>query len=224
MAKSGRRQAVLIAKDRECLERIMTGPHSLLKHVRRADIILRPGCSLTLPQTMRAAGISKPTVRRWRGRFLAGCVDSLLHAVRRRTGLRCRRRGFFSKLSRQRFRHAVFNSLDEHTATVEGCTEQRSANDAPARSAGEGSLKISRRSGKRTPVAAGNCITEKKQTTGAGFMAGIPSLLDCTIERHEYDNGRQERRVQPGRPARHAGRCVRGPMAMPQNGYAEEQI
>ncbi|MCY4138150.1 MAG: IS630 family transposase, partial [Rhodobacteraceae bacterium] len=38
--------------------------------------------------------------------------------------------GFFSKLSRQRLKHAIFNSLDECIAAIEGCIEHHNANDA----------------------------------------------------------------------------------------------
>ena len=39
--------------------------------------------------------------------------------------------GFFSKFSRQRLKHAIFNSLDECIATIEGYIEHHNANDAP---------------------------------------------------------------------------------------------
>ena len=38
--------------------------------------------------------------------------------------------GFFSKLSRQRLRNAVFNSLDECVAAIEGHIERHNASDA----------------------------------------------------------------------------------------------
>ena len=38
--------------------------------------------------------------------------------------------GFFSKLARQRLKHAVFNSLDECVAAVEGCIAHHNANEA----------------------------------------------------------------------------------------------
>ncbi len=65
MARSRRRQIVLSGQDRARLEKIRTGPHSILKHVHRANIILHLGDGLTLSQTMRATGMSKPTVWRW---------------------------------------------------------------------------------------------------------------------------------------------------------------
>ncbi len=54
--------------------------------------------------------MSKPTVRRWRDRFLV--------------------EGFVSKLSGQRLKHAIFNSLDECIAAIKGYIEHRNANDA----------------------------------------------------------------------------------------------
>ena len=38
--------------------------------------------------------------------------------------------GFFSKFSRQRLKHAVFNSADECIAAIEGHIEHHNANDA----------------------------------------------------------------------------------------------
>ena len=86
MAKSKRTQIVLRKEDRKRLERIKSDPHSILKHVRRATIILHLGDGLTLSQTMRATGLSKPTVWRWWDRFLVDGVDGLLHDIPRRRG------------------------------------------------------------------------------------------------------------------------------------------
>ena len=38
--------------------------------------------------------------------------------------------GFFSRLSRQRLKRAIFNSLDACIAAIEGCIEHHNANDA----------------------------------------------------------------------------------------------
>ena len=86
MAKSRRTRSVLSEHDRERLEKIKTDPHSILKHVQRAAIILYLGNGLTLTQTMRATGMSKPTVWRWWDRFLAEGVDGLLYDIPRRRG------------------------------------------------------------------------------------------------------------------------------------------
>ncbi len=86
MAKSRRTRIVLSEQDRERLEKIKTDPHSILKHVQRATIILHLGDGLTLTQTMTATGMSKPTVRRWWDRFLEEGVDGLLYDKPRRRG------------------------------------------------------------------------------------------------------------------------------------------
>ncbi len=86
MAKSRRTQIVLSGEERERLERIKTDPHSILKHVLRATIILHLGDGLTLSQTMRSTGMSKPTVWRWWDRFLEEGVDGLLRDIPRRRG------------------------------------------------------------------------------------------------------------------------------------------
>ena len=66
--------------------KIRTYPHSILKHVQRASIILHLGDGLTLSQTMRATGVSKPTVWRWWDRFLLEGVDGLLYDIPGRAG------------------------------------------------------------------------------------------------------------------------------------------
>ncbi len=86
MARSRITRIVLSKEDRKRLEKIKTDPHSILKHVQRASIILHLGDGLTLSQTMRATGMSKPTVWRWWDRFLAEGVDGLLYDIPRRRG------------------------------------------------------------------------------------------------------------------------------------------
>ena len=86
MAKSRRTRIVLSEQDRERLERIKTDPHSILKHVQRAAIILHLGDGLTPSQTIRTTGMSKPMVRRWWDRFLKEGVDGLLYDIPRRRG------------------------------------------------------------------------------------------------------------------------------------------
>ncbi len=85
-ARSRRTRIVLSGEDRERFAGIRTGPHSILKHVQRASIILQLGDGLTLSQTMRATGMSKPTVWRWWDRFLVEGVDGLLYDIPRRRG------------------------------------------------------------------------------------------------------------------------------------------
>ena len=86
MARSRRTPIVLSAEDRERLEKIRTDPYSILKHVARATIILHLGDGLSLSQTMRATGLSKPTVWRWWDRFLEEGVDGLLYDIPHRRG------------------------------------------------------------------------------------------------------------------------------------------
>ena len=86
MARSKRTPIVLSAEDRARLEKIRTDPYPILKHVVRATIILHPGDGLSLSQTMRATGLSKPTVWRWWDRFLEEGADGLLNDIPRRRG------------------------------------------------------------------------------------------------------------------------------------------
>ena len=86
MAKSKRRQIVPGEEDRARLKRIRTGPHSILKHVQRANIILHLRGGHTLSKTMRVTGMSKPTVWCWWDRFLVEGVDGLLCDIPGKTG------------------------------------------------------------------------------------------------------------------------------------------
>ncbi len=84
MAKSRRPRIVLSEEDRVHLEKIRTDPLSIPRYVLRATIILHLGDGLTLSRTIRATGMSKPTVWRWWDRFLAEGVDGLLYDMPRR--------------------------------------------------------------------------------------------------------------------------------------------
>ena len=86
MAKNRRAQIVLSEEYRRRLERIRTSPQSTAKQIKRADIILNLGDGPALSQTMRATGMSKPTVRRRRDRFLEQGVDGLLRNIPGKTG------------------------------------------------------------------------------------------------------------------------------------------
>ena len=86
MAKSRRGRIALSKEDREHLEKTKTDPHSILRHVQRATIILHPGDSLTRSQTMRATFMSKPALWRWWDRFLVEGAGGLLHDIPRRRG------------------------------------------------------------------------------------------------------------------------------------------
>ena len=87
MAVNRRPQIVLSEEDRRRLERIKSNPHSPMKHVRRATIILHLGDGLGLVRTMDAVGVSKPTVWRWWDRYLEEGVDGLLYDKPHRRGL-----------------------------------------------------------------------------------------------------------------------------------------
>ena len=71
--------------------------------------------------------------------------------------------GFFLRLSRQRLKNAVSDSLDECIASIEGCIEHHNANDArPFRWSRKpedprGGLE------EGAPEAAGNCIKRMNQ-------------------------------------------------------------
>ena len=86
MARSGRARIVLSGEDRKRLERIRTDPHSILKHARRAAIILELGSGCGLVETMRRTGVAKPTVWRWWDRFPAEGVEGLLYDIPHRRG------------------------------------------------------------------------------------------------------------------------------------------
>jgi transposase len=74
------------AADRERLAAVMANRNSLQKHVWRAAIILATaeGCGTT--EIMRRAGVSKPCVWRWQGRFMEAGVDGLLRDKTRKPG------------------------------------------------------------------------------------------------------------------------------------------
>ena len=87
MAKNRRPQIVLSEEDRRRLEHIKTSRQSPAKHVCRAKIILHLGDGLGLAKTMRAVGMSKPTVWRWWDRYLKEGVDGILYDKPHRRGL-----------------------------------------------------------------------------------------------------------------------------------------
>ncbi len=84
--KSTRQEIVLSDADRARLERITRNPRSLRKHVWRARIVPEPGSGCGPAGTIRRTGLSKPTVRRRRDRFLALGVDGLLRDATRPPG------------------------------------------------------------------------------------------------------------------------------------------
>ena len=84
--KSTRTETGLSDGQRERLERVARHPRSLRKHVWRARIVPGLGSGHGLVETIRRTGMSKPTVWRWRDRFLAEGVDGLLRDATRPPG------------------------------------------------------------------------------------------------------------------------------------------
>ncbi len=74
------------AADRDRLERIVAERNSPQKHVWRAEIILATADGLGTSAIMRRAGVSKPCVWRWQGRFAAEGVEGLLRDKTRPPG------------------------------------------------------------------------------------------------------------------------------------------
>jgi hypothetical protein len=81
------------AADRARLEVIVADRNSPQKHVWRARIILATADGCGTAEVMRRAGVSKPCVWRWQGRFMTEGVD-VCCATRRapRASRRCPRR------------------------------------------------------------------------------------------------------------------------------------
>ena len=86
IAGKSRAQIVLGVEDRRRLERIWNSLQSPPKHARRADITLHPVDGFGRAGTMRDVGMSKPTVWRWRGRFLEQGAWGFLRDFPRRRG------------------------------------------------------------------------------------------------------------------------------------------
>ena len=84
--KSTRTEIRLSDGERKRLERVAGHPRSLRKHAWRARIVPGLGSGLGLMGTIRRTGMSKPTVWRWRDRFLAEGVDGLLRDATRPPG------------------------------------------------------------------------------------------------------------------------------------------
>ena len=84
--KSTRTETGLSDGQRKRLERVAGHPRSLRKHAWRARIVLALGSGHGLVETIRLTGMSKPTVWRWRDRFLAEGVDGLLRDATRPPG------------------------------------------------------------------------------------------------------------------------------------------
>jgi transposase len=63
--------------DRERLEALIANGNTPQKHVRRARIVLLAGDGIGTDEIQRRLGASKPTIRRWRTRYVEAGVDGL---------------------------------------------------------------------------------------------------------------------------------------------------
>ena len=63
--------------DRDRLEALIANGNTPQKHVRRAQIVLLAGDGIGTTEIQRRLGVSKPTVRRWRTRYVEAGVDGL---------------------------------------------------------------------------------------------------------------------------------------------------
>ena len=63
--------------DRDRLEAMIANGNTLQKHVRRAGIVLLAGDGIRTDEIQRRLRVSKPTIRRWRTRYVAAGVDGL---------------------------------------------------------------------------------------------------------------------------------------------------
>src|SRR5439155_2551809 len=75
------------AADRERLAAVVADRNSPQKHVWRARIILATAKGCGTGEIMRRAGVSKPCVWRWQGRFMREGVAGVLHDKTRKSGL-----------------------------------------------------------------------------------------------------------------------------------------
>ena len=63
--------------DRDRLEAMIANGNTLQKHVRRAGIVLLAGDGIRTDEIQRRLRVSKPTIRRWRTRYVEAGVDGL---------------------------------------------------------------------------------------------------------------------------------------------------
>ena len=63
--------------DRDRLEALIGNGNTPQKHVRRAWIVLLAGGGVGTDEIQRRLGVSKPTIRRWRSRYVEAGVDGL---------------------------------------------------------------------------------------------------------------------------------------------------
>jgi len=63
--------------DRDRLEALIANGNTSQKHVRRAQIVAQAGDGVGTDEIQRRLGVSKPTIRRWRTRYVEAGVDGL---------------------------------------------------------------------------------------------------------------------------------------------------
>ncbi len=63
--------------DRDRLKTLIANGNTPQKHVRRARIVLLAGAGIGTDEIQRRLGASKPTIRRWRTRYVEAGVDGL---------------------------------------------------------------------------------------------------------------------------------------------------
>jgi hypothetical protein len=63
--------------DRDRLEALIANGNTPQKHVRRARIVLLAGDGVGTDEIKRRLDVSKPTIRRWRTRYVEAGVDGL---------------------------------------------------------------------------------------------------------------------------------------------------
>ena len=76
----------LSPEDRDRLEALIINRNTVQKHVRRARIVLLAGDRVGTEEIHRRLGVSKPTIRRWRTRYVEAGVDGLCHDKTRPLG------------------------------------------------------------------------------------------------------------------------------------------
>ena len=67
----------LAPKDRDWLEALIANGNTAQKHVRRARIVVLAGDGIGTDEIHRRLRVSKPTIRRWRTRYIEAGVDGL---------------------------------------------------------------------------------------------------------------------------------------------------
>jgi len=72
--------------DRDRLEALIANGNTPQKHVRRARIVLLAGDGIGTDEIQRELGASKPTIRRWRTRYVEAGVDGLCREKTRPPG------------------------------------------------------------------------------------------------------------------------------------------